>query len=125
MTKSLVTSPIGFVSESVAMDGKDKSHALPQTVPIPVDLRELSTDGGMTGMTNILKERGWDGHTPIMTPVHKLNIFGSIVGSKWLVQGSVGRVKIRASNIWTTVTEEELFLSISMGDLEQYRFLYF
>ena len=96
-----------------------------QTVPIPVEfLRKLSTDGGITGIRNMLKENGWDGQKPIMTPVHKLDAFGSIVESKWLVSGKAARVKIGASNVWTTVTDKELFFSLSMDDLEQYRFLY-
>ena len=96
-----------------------------QTVPIPVEfLRKLSTDGGITGITNMLKEKGWDGQKPIMTQVHKLDALGSIVESKWVVQGKAARVKIGASNVWTTVTDKELFFSLSMDDLEQYRFLY-
>ena len=106
------------------MNGKDRRGAVSLTVPRPELLRQLSTDGGVTGITKKLKERGWDGEDPIMTPVHKLDALGSIVGSKWLVQGKAARVNIGASNVWTAVTDKELFLSMSMDDLEQYRFLY-
>ena len=97
--------------------------AVSQTVPSPELLRQLS-DGGVTGISKMFKERGWDGENPIMTPVHKLDALGSIVGSKWLVQGKAARVNIGASNVWTAVMDKELFLSMSMDDLEQYRFLY-
>ena len=65
----------------------DKRRLLTQTEPIPQEmLRELATDGGMQGIINMAKSDGWDGNTPIIMAVHKLDASAGLQSSKWSLQ---------------------------------------
>ena len=67
----------------------DKRRLLTQTDAIPPEmLRTLATDGGMEGLKNMVMHDGWDGRTPIILAVHKLDASGGLESSKWSLQVS-------------------------------------
>ena len=103
----------------------------------PELLRTLATDGGVEAIKLMLKDDKWDESKPLATIIHTLSPTGSIVSTKWMTwvsisnniaeetvlypQGKCCPVGLRAHKIWTDVEDTELFLSINMDSLEQFR----
>ena len=99
----------------------EKRRLLTQTSPIPPEmLHQLSTDGGMEGIKNMMRSDGWDGDSPIILAVHRLDAAASLSGSKWSLQGKVAPVPIKAKRLWPGVTTEDIFLTIKCDDLEMF-----
>ena len=97
----------------------------------PELLRTLATDGGVEAIKLMLKDDKWDESKPLATIIHTLSPTGRMI---WVSitnniaeetvlypQGKCCPVGLRAHKIWTDVEDTELFLSINMDSLEQFR----
>ena len=99
----------------------EKRRLLTVTNPIPPEmLQELASDGGMEGIKNMMRSDGWNGDTPIILAVHRLDAVASLSGTKWSLQGRVAPVPIKAKRLWARVTTEDIFLTIKCDDLEMF-----
>ena len=119
------------------MADDEKRRLLTQIVPVPREvLLELSTDGGMQGITNLLKEDGWDEVKPTVVGVHKLDRAASLAGSKWatqvnvskfflhvdwILQGRVAPVMMKAKNVWPGMTKDDVFITVVCEDLDTFK----
>ena len=66
----------------------EKRRLLTQTSPIPPEmLHQLSTDGGMEGIKNMMRSDGWDGDSPIILAVHRLDAAASLVDQNGASKG--------------------------------------